>query len=65
MAFPIKTTKKTGTFDGKSNVPGKGGRAAQLKAKGMSGGLIGFISRKKFGSKKTAQWVAASRAKAK
>jgi hypothetical protein len=41
------TTKKTGTFKGKSNQLGKGGRAAQLKAKGVPGGVIGEIARSK------------------
>jgi hypothetical protein len=38
--------KKTGKFKGKSNVLGHGGRAAQLKAKGVSGGVIGNLARK-------------------
>ena len=38
--------KKTGTFRGKSNVLGHGGRAAQLKAKGVPGGVIGNLARK-------------------
>lgn len=40
-------TKKTGKFHGKSNALGHGGRAAQLKAKGVPGGVIGEIARKK------------------
>lgn len=40
-------TKKSGTFKGKSNKLGFGGRAAQLKAKGVPGGVIGEIARKK------------------
>lgn len=40
-------TKKTGSFEGKSNAPGMGGRAAQLKAKGVPGGVIGAIARSK------------------
>lgn len=42
-----KTTKKTGTFQGKSNRLGHGGRAAQLEAQGVPGGVIGKIARKK------------------
>lgn len=42
-----KSTKKTGSFDGKSNKLGYGGRAAQLKAKGVPGAVIGEIARKK------------------
>lgn len=40
-------TKKTGKFHGKSNKLGYGGRAAQLKAQGVPGGVIGEIARKK------------------
>lgn len=40
-------TKKTGTFKGKSNKLGGGGRAAQLKAQGVPGGVIGNIARRK------------------
>jgi hypothetical protein len=38
--------KKSGTFHGKSNKLGHGGRAAQLKAKGVPGGVIGALARK-------------------
>ena len=37
--------KKTGTFGGKSNKLGYGGRAAQLKAQGVPGGVIGNLAR--------------------
>lgn len=40
-------TKKTGSYDGKSNKLGHGGRAAQLKAQGVPGGVIGNIARSK------------------
>ncbi|MDI3304671.1 MAG: hypothetical protein QJR04_25315 [Burkholderia multivorans] len=40
-------TKKTGSFDGKSNKLGYGGRAAQLEAKGVPKGVIGEIARRK------------------
>jgi len=40
-------TKKTGSFQGKSNQLGGGGRAAQLKAQGVPGGVIGAIARSK------------------
>jgi len=40
-------TKKTGTYKGKSNKLGHGGRAAQLKAQGVPGGVIGEIARSK------------------
>lgn len=39
-------TKHTGTFHGKSNILGHGGRAAQLKAKGIPTGVIGMLARK-------------------
>jgi hypothetical protein len=38
--------KKTGTYKGKSNKLGYGGRAAQLKAQGVPGGVIGNLARK-------------------
>ena len=37
--------KKSGMFHGKSNVLGHGGRAAQLKAMGVPGGVIGNLAR--------------------
>ena len=40
-------TKKTGSYKGKSNKLGHGGRAAQLKAQGVPGGVIGAIARSK------------------
>lgn len=39
---PIKTT---GKFKGKSNKLGHGGRSAQLKARGVPGGVIGMLAR--------------------
>ena len=39
-------TKKTGSFKGKSNALGHGGRAAQLKARGVPGAVIGMLARK-------------------
>lgn len=41
------TTKKTGTYKGKSNALGHGGRAQQLKDRGVPGGVIGMIARRK------------------
>jgi hypothetical protein len=38
--------EKSGTFQGKSNKLGHGGRAAQLKARGVPGGVIGNLARK-------------------
>jgi hypothetical protein len=40
-------TKKTGSYAGKSNKLGYGGRAAQLKAQGVPGAVIGAIARRK------------------
>lgn len=40
---PIKTA---GSFKGKSNKLGYGGRASQLKARGVPGGVIGNLARK-------------------
>ena len=40
-------TKKSGSFAGKSNKLGMGGRAAQLKAKGVPEAVIGAIARAK------------------
>lgn len=40
-------TKKSGSFQGKSNKLGHGGRATQLKAQGVPQGVIGEIARKK------------------
>lgn len=42
----IESIKKSGKFDGKSNKLGGGGRAAQLKSKGVPGGVIGELARK-------------------
>lgn len=38
--------KKTGSFRGKSNKLGYGGRSAQLKAQGVPGGVIGNLARR-------------------
>lgn len=43
----MTATKKTGTYKGKSNKLGHGGRAAQLKSEGVPEGVIGEIARKK------------------
>lgn len=37
--------KMSGSFHGKSNTLGHGGRAAQLKARGVPGGVIGNLAR--------------------
>ena len=38
--------KTTGSYEGKSNKLGYGGRAAQLRAKGVPEGVIGELARK-------------------
>jgi hypothetical protein len=43
----MANTRKTGTYKGKSNKLGFGGRAQQLKDKGVPGGVIGEIARRK------------------
>lgn len=43
----MANTKKTGFFHGKSNKLGHGGRAAQMKAQGVPGGVIGDRARAK------------------
>ena len=40
-------TKKTGSFQGKSNKLGGGGRAAQLISRGVPKAVVGMIARKK------------------
>lgn len=40
------TIKHSGTFEGKSNRLGQGGRAAQMRAHGVPGGVIGAIARR-------------------
>ncbi len=42
----MSKVKKSGSFKGKSNKLGYGGRAAQLKAQGVPGGVIGELARK-------------------
>jgi len=42
----LRAIKKSGKFHGKSNALGHGGRAAQLKAKGVPGYVIGELARK-------------------
>lgn len=46
MTAPKGKIKTKGTYKGKSNKVGYGGRAAQLKAKGVPGGVIGALARK-------------------
>jgi hypothetical protein len=47
MAKGSGNTRKTGTYKGKSNALGQGGRAQQLRDKGVPGGVIGAIARSK------------------
>lgn len=41
-----KPIKKSGTYRGKSNSLGYGGRAAQLRDQGVPGGVIGNLARR-------------------
>jgi hypothetical protein len=41
-----KAIKVSGSFEGKSNALGHGGRAAQLRAQGVPGGVIGALARR-------------------
>lgn len=43
----MATTRKSGTYKGKSNKLGMGGRAQQLKDQGVPKAVIGMIARKK------------------
>ncbi len=52
------TTKKTGTFQGKSNKLGGGGRFAQMESKGASPALAAYIGRKMYGKKRMAKMAA-------
>lgn len=45
-ALKRKGIKKGGSFAGKSNALGHGGRAAQLRARGVPGGVIGELARR-------------------
>lgn len=46
LAKRYEKIKKTGSFNGKSNKLGYGGRSAQLKARGVPEGVIGILARK-------------------
>jgi hypothetical protein len=46
IAAKQKSVRTSGTFEGKSNALGHGGRAAQLKAKGVPGAVIGMLARR-------------------
>lgn len=65
------TVKKTGTFRGKSNKLGGGGRFAQIEAKAKASGaknpaaVAAAIGRKKYGSKKMASMAAKGKSRAK
>lgn len=65
--------KKSGTYKGKSNKLGGGGRFAQIttgimksgKSKNQAQAIAATIGRKKYGSKKMAKWSAQGRKRAK
>lgn len=46
MATRKPAVKTTGTYKGKSNKLGYGGRAKQLEDQGVPGGVIGELARK-------------------
>jgi hypothetical protein len=46
MLAPKGRIKKTGTYKGKSNELGYGGRAQQMRDAGVPGGVIGNIARR-------------------
>jgi hypothetical protein len=45
MLAPKSRIKKTGSYKGKSNALGYGGRAQQMRDQGVPGGVIGNIAR--------------------
>lgn len=55
LSKPFKGIKTTGSFKGKPNKLGGGGRFAQLVSQGKSPALAAFISRKKYGKKRFAK----------
>lgn len=61
----MQTIKKTGTFQGKSNSLGGGGRFAQMTASSKSPALAAFIGRKLYGKKKMASMSAKGKKPAK
>lgn len=54
----VNKLKTTGSFKGKSNKLGGGGRFAQLEAQGKSPALAAYIGRKKYGASKMASMAA-------
>jgi hypothetical protein len=60
----MKTTKKTGTFEGKSNKLGGGGRFAQMESSGKSPALAAFIGKKLYGKKKMTKMATKGKKKA-
>lgn len=59
-----KAIKTTGSFHGKSNKLGYGGRAAQLKAQGVPGGVIGNLARRAHAAPGQANYHGGKRKKA-
>lgn len=55
--------KTSGSFEGKSNKLGGGGRFAQLVSQGKSPALAAYIGRKKYGAKKMAKLSAKGKKK--
>lgn len=60
-----KSIKKTGSFEGKSNKLGGGGRFKQLVSQGKSSALAAYIGRKSLGKAKFQKLAAKGRSKGK
>lgn len=54
----MRTIKKTGSTNGKSNKLGGGGRFKQMTNSGMSPALASYIGKKKYGAKSMAKMAA-------
>jgi hypothetical protein len=61
----VQKIKKTGTYKGKSNRLGGGGRFAQMVAMGIPAGKVAMIGRAKYGKKRMAKWSAQGRKRTK
>jgi hypothetical protein len=57
--------KKTGTYKGKSNKLGGGGRFKQMVDMGIPAGVVAEMGRKKYGKMRMAKWSAMGRKRAK
>lgn len=59
------STHKSGSFHGKSNKLGGGGRFAQMESKGASPALAAYIGRKLYGKKKMSKMASKGKKSAK